>query len=219
MTARSSFGRASFRWPQNPVDSTVKIGGHKIRLKLPFWGIPEIFAFAVTTAHEDTSRARTTGQLDVAMAIADNEGSMQVDGVLLGSALEHARLWLAAIAAIGRSVRAVVYGVEMGPGGFELLGHEFMDRVYQRFRKIAAADARLVCHHNHSEPSPIQAANGISNTRQDTKSADVIQVADFFGNGAVAIEKNRGAEYADVRQNAPPSTISTVARPLLRRRA
>lgn len=193
----------------------MKIGGHKIRLKLPFWGIPEIFAFAVTTAHEDTSRARTTGQLDVAMAIADNEGSMQIDGVLLGSALEHACLWLAAIAAIGRIVRAIVYGVEMGALGFELPGHEFMDRMYQRFRKIAAADARLIGHHNHSEPCLIQEANGVSNPRQDTKSADVIQVADFFGNGAVAIEKNCGAERAAFRQEAPPASG---ARRLRRRR-
>jgi hypothetical protein len=200
------------------VNSISEIGGDKIRLNLPFWDIPEIFAFAVTTAHEDASRARTTGQLDVAMAIADNEGSMQVDGVLLGSALEHARLWLATIAAIGRSVRAVVYGVEMGTGGFELPSHQFMHRVYQRFRKIAAADAGLVCHHNHSEPSLIQAANGISNTRQDTKSADVIHVADFFGNGAVAIEKNCGAASTGIRQDAPPPMKSSVARRLRRRR-
>jgi len=115
-------------------------------------------------------------------------------------------------------VRAVVYGVEMGAAGCELLGHEFMDRVYQRFRKIASADARLICHHNHNEPSLIQAPNGISNMRQDTKSADVIQVADFFGNGAVAIEKNCGAESAGFRQDAPPSMKSSVARRLRRSR-
>jgi hypothetical protein len=218
MTARSSFGRASFRGPQDPVDSISKIGGDKIRLKLPFWDIPEILAFAVTTAHEDTSRACTTGQLDVAMAIADNEGSVQIDGVLPRSALEHAGLGLAAIAAIGRIVRAVVYGVEMGAGGCKLPSHEFMDRVYQRFRKIAAADARLIGHHKHSEPGLIQEANGVSNTRQDTKSADVIQVADFFGNGAVAIEKNCGAERAGFRQDAPPPLKSSVARRLRRLR-
>jgi hypothetical protein len=200
------------------VHGISQIGGDKIRLKLPFWGIPEVFAFAVTTAHEDTLRARTTGKLDVAMAVADNKGLVQIDGVLLGSAPKHACFWLAAIAAIGRIVRAVVYGVEMGAGGFELPDHEFMDRVYQRFRKIAAADARLICHHNHSEPSLIQEANGISNTGQDTKSAEVIQVADFFGNGAVAIEKNCGAESAGFRQDAPPSMKSSVARRLRRRR-
>jgi len=218
MTARCFLRGASFRWPQDPVSGFSKIGGDKIGLKLPSRDIPEIFAFAVTTAHEDTSRARTTGQLDVAMAIADNEGALQVDGVLLGGALEHAGLWLSAIAAIGGIVRAVVYGVEMGAGGFELPDHEFMDRVYQRFRKIAAADARLICHYNHREPRLIQAANGISNTRQDTKSAHVIQVADFFGYGAVAIEKNCRAEGAGIRQDAPPPMKSTVARRLRRRR-
>jgi hypothetical protein len=46
----------------------------------------------------------------------------------------------------------------------------------------------------------------------------VIQVADFFGNGAVAIEKNCRAESAGFRQDAPPSMKSSVARRLGRRR-
>jgi hypothetical protein len=50
--------------------------------------------------------------------------------MLAGGAVEHACLRLAAIASVGRSVRAIVYGVQMSVGGFELLGHEFMDRVY-----------------------------------------------------------------------------------------
>jgi hypothetical protein len=185
------------------VNSIRKVGGDKIRLKLPLWSVPEIFAFTVTSAHQDTARSRATGKLDVAVAIADDEGAMQVDGVLAGSALEHTCLWFAAVATVGRCVRAIVYGVEMGAGGFELLGHKFMDRVYQRFRKIAAANAGLICHNNHREPSLIQAANGIGHMRQDTKSADVIQVADLFRNGAVTIDKNGGAESPGFSQGTP----------------
>jgi hypothetical protein len=200
------------------VNSIRKISGDKIRLKLPLWGVPEIFAFTITSAHQDTARSRVAGKLDVAVAIADDEGAVQGDGVLAGSALEHACLWLATVATVGRCVRAVVYGVEMGAGRFELLGHEFMDRVYQRFRKIAAANAGLICHNNHRKPSLIQAANRIGDMRQDTKSADVIQVADFFGDGAVAIEKNGGVESAGFRQDVPPWTKSTAARRLRQRR-
>ena len=86
----------------------------------------------------------------------------------------------------------------------------------KRFREIAAANARLICHHDHRQTGFVQAADGIRNMRQDTKSADMIQVADFFGNGAVAIEKNGGARSAGFRQDAPPSTKSIAARRLRR---
>ncbi len=106
----------------------------------------------------------------------------------------------------------------MSAGGFELLGHEFMDRVYERFWKVAPANAGLVGYHNYGQLCVVQTAYGVRYAWQDTKSADVIQVADFFGDGAVAIEENGGAERAGVRQGAPPSTKSNVARRLRRRR-
>jgi hypothetical protein len=199
------------------VNSIGKVGGDKIRLKLPLWGIPQIFTFAVAGAHQNTASASAAGQLDVAVAIADDEGTMQVDSVFAGGPIEHSCLRLAAIAAIGGSVRAIVYGVKMGAVGFELLGHEFMDCLHKRFRKILAADARLICYHDNGHSGLIQAANGLRDMRQDTKSADMIQVADFFGDSTVAIEKNSWPERAGFRQGAPRSMKSTVAR-LLRRR-
>ncbi len=83
--------------------------------------------------------------------------------------------------------------------GRELLGHKFVNRVYKRFRKIASANTGLICHNNHREPSFIQPANRIGDMRQDTKSADMIQVSDFFGNGAVTIKKNGGTERAGIQ--------------------
>ena len=201
------------------MNSVGKVGGDKIRLKLPLWGIPEVFTFAVTGAHQNTAGSGAAGQLDVTVAIADDEGAMQVYGVFAGGPLEHSRLRLAAIAAISRSVRAIVYGVKMGAGGFELLGHEFMDRVHKRFRKVLAADAGLICYHDDGHSGFVQAANGLRDMRQDTKSADVIQVADFFGDGAVAIEKNGWSERAGFKQGAPRSMKSTVARLLRQRQA
>jgi len=191
-----------------------EVGGDKIRLKLPLWGVPEMLAFAVASPHEDTARACAASKFDVAVTIADDEGAKQVDGVLPCGAVKHACLWLAAVAAVGRRVRAVVYGVEMCAGGFELLGHEFMNRVHKRFRKIAAADTGLICYDNYGQSGFVQAANSIRYVWQDTKSADVIQVADFFGDGAVAVEKNRGTERASVRQGAPPPTKSSGVRRL-----
>lgn len=89
----------------------------------------------------------------------------------------------------------------------------------KRFRKVAAANAGLICHDYHGQTGLVQATNGIRDTRQDTKSAYMIQVADFIANGSVAIEKNRGPRWAGFRQDAPPSTKSIAARPLRQRRA
>ena len=107
----------------------------------------------------------------------------------------------------------------MGTCGCELLSHEFVDRLYKRFRKVAAADAGLIRDDNHGQTGFIQSADGFRDTGQDTKSADVIQVADLFGNSAVAIEKNGGTERAGFRQDAPPARKSNGARRLRRRRA
>jgi hypothetical protein len=38
--------------------------------------------------------------------------------------------------------------------------------------------------------------------------AGIIQVADFFGDGAVPIEKNGGAQQYGLRQNAPPRRLA-----------
>jgi hypothetical protein len=50
------------------------------------------------------------------------------------------------------------------------------------------------------------------------KSADVIQVANFFRDGSVAIEKNGGPERSGFKQDAPLTTKSNVERRLRRRR-
>ena len=71
--------------------------------------------------------------------------------------------------------------------GRELLGHKFVDRVDKRFRKVASANSRLIGHYDYGHSSFIQPADGFSDTRQNTQSADMIQVSDFFGNSAVAI--------------------------------
>ena len=71
--------------------------------------------------------------------------------------------------------------------GGELLSHKFVNRVYKRFWKVASSNAGLVRDDDHGHASFVQAANGIGHTGQDTESVDMIQVADFFAKGAVAI--------------------------------
>jgi hypothetical protein len=106
-----SFGSASFRLPQDPMNSVGKIGGDKIRLYRPMRSIPKVFALTVTRAHQDAASTGPVGKRNVSMTIANNEGLMQVDGMLQGRAIKHPRIWLAAIAAFVRGVRTRVNSI------------------------------------------------------------------------------------------------------------
>src|SRR5437899_6971279 len=81
--------------------------------------------------------------------------------------------------------------------------HAFVNIVHQRFRKVAASHARLVGDHDDGHSSLVQAANGRGCKRKHTKTVEMIQVADFFGDGAIAIEENGGAAGGGVRQKSP----------------
>lgn len=189
-----------------------KVGRDKIRLNEPFGRIPQVFAFAVAGANKDTARAHTVRKFDISAAVADDKGSLKVDGVFLRRLQEHAGSRLPAFATIGRGVRAIVNCLQMRALGAELLGQQFVDRMHERFREVSPSNARLICYQNDRQAGFIQAPNGFGHAGQDTKSADVIQVADLFGDGTVAIKKNGGANGGGVRQGAPPLLKSTVSR-------
>jgi hypothetical protein len=126
-----------------------KVGRDKIRLNEPFGRVPEVFAFAVAGANKDTARAHTARKFDITPAVTDDKGSLKVDGVFLRRLQEHARSRLPALATIGGGVRAIVNCVEMRALGAELLGHQFVDRMHERFRKVTPSNAGLICNHNH----------------------------------------------------------------------
>jgi hypothetical protein len=50
----------------------------------------------------------------------------------------------------------------------------------------------LIGDHENEKASLIKFADGRRREWKHTKTRNVIQVADFFGNGAIAIEKNGG---------------------------
>lgn len=69
--------------------------------------------------------------------------------------------------------------------------HPFVDFVHQRFRKIAAGHAGLIGNHDDEHPCLVQAANSFWCQGKHTKTVEMIQVTNFFGDGAVAIEEDR----------------------------
>ena len=92
--------------------------------------------------------------------------------------------------------------------------HAFVNIVHQRFRKIAAGHAGLVGDHDDRHSCLIQTADGRGCKRKHTKTVEMIQVADFFGDGAVAIEEDSGAAGGRIRQKAPrKGSIASRIRP------
>jgi hypothetical protein len=60
--------------------------------------------------------------------------------------------------------------------------------------------------------------NGLRSKRKHMKTADVIQVADFFGDGSVAIQENGGRKRDSFNQEPPPRNEASYGprpRPLL----
>jgi hypothetical protein len=61
----------------------------------------------------------------------------------------------------------------------------------------------LIGDYHHGDTSLIQAANGLGRKWKHTKTVKMIQVADFFGDGAIAIEEDGRAAGGGIRQRAP----------------
>jgi hypothetical protein len=143
------------------------------------------------------------GEFDVKVTIANHKGTAQVQGMLADRAFEHSEFRLAAIAAVGRSVWAIVNPFDTHTGGSKLLSHQFVNSVHKRLGKIATADAGLIRDHDNGQPGFIEAANGSRGKGKHTKSAHMIQVTNLFGDGAVAIDEDGGTACSWLRQGAP----------------
>ena len=60
--------------------------------------------------------SRAIRKRDITVTIPHDEGAMQIDGMLSGRTFQHSGVRLTTLTAIGRSVRAIVYGVKTSSG-------------------------------------------------------------------------------------------------------
>jgi hypothetical protein len=67
-----------------------------------------------------------------------------------------------------------------------------MDSVDERFWVVSASDSGLISDDKDEKATLVQFADGSRRKRKHIKTRNVIQVTDFFGNGAVTIEKDSG---------------------------
>src|ERR1700688_2227386 len=126
------------------------------------------------------------------MTVSDHERTRQVDAMFCGGLIQHARAGLSARASIARGMRAIIDAVQVCSGVRELLGHQLVDGMHQRFGIVSATDSGLIGNDKDEKATLVKFADGSRRKRKHTKTRNVIKVADFFGNGAVAIEKNGG---------------------------
>ena len=147
-------------------------------------------------------------QLDIAVTIADHKGTAQIQIVFAGGAVQHSRLRLAARTGIVTLVRTIVQRVDMGSFFGELRCHQFVNGMDQRVRKISAANAGLIGDHDGRIFRFIQPPDGRGDKGKHTKTADVIQVTDFFGDGSVAIEEDGWAKGCGFSQKPPPQNAT-----------
>ncbi len=149
------------------------------------------FAFAITGAHEDVARIRPAGQVHIAVAMLQRRPS-DAD---LWRAPEPRDPAIPSRLAGKHSRRPKCAGNSKSQRDAhprrELPRHEFVDRVHQRLREESATDAGLIVT-TMTGIRIVQSANGVRDEGKHTKTAHIIQVADLFGDGAIAIEKDRG---------------------------
>ena len=126
------------------------------------------------------------------MAVPDHERARQVDAMFSGGLIQHAGARFSARAGVGGSVRAIVDAIKMSSSVAQLSGHQIVHDVHERFRIVSTSDSGLIGDHENEKASLIKFADGSRRKWEHTKTRNVIQVADFLGNGAVAIEKNSG---------------------------
>ena len=93
-TERFFLPRASFRWPQNPVNGIGKVGGYKIRLNWPLCSVPKKFTFAVARPYQNTAGSGAIGKRDVTVTIPHDEGAVQIDGMLVRRTFQHSEFGL-----------------------------------------------------------------------------------------------------------------------------
>lgn len=193
---------------QNPIRGQLQIFDDGVGLPRPLAGVPGFFAAAVAGANENRFATGAKGQFHVAITIANNERAAKVDVMLAHGALDHARCRLATIANVGGTVRAIVNGVDMGALRLKFALHALIHLLYERLRKIATGHAGLVGNDNHSQARIVQAADDWPRKRKHTKSVEMIQVTDLFGDGAIAVEENGGLAKEKIRQKPPPEGAS-----------
>src|SRR5260370_8278607 len=146
-----------------------KVIGNKSGLRGPIGRVPCEFPLPIGGADANTAPTNISGKFDIAITIADHEGSPQIKTMLESRATHHAGARLSTVTVRRRRVRAVVDRIDRRTRFGEPPRHQFVHGVYQRFRKVAAADAGLIGDADHAGIRSVESAKCARGTGQNTK--------------------------------------------------
>ena len=138
---------------------------------------------------------------DVGAAVAHKHGCGEIKTVFLCRLKQHARFGLAAFA-ITTVVANAVLGVERRKvNGVQASGllrkrvaHGLHESVELRLGVEAAADACLVGNDDDGHAKRVGGADQIGGTRDEADVFELMKIAGFFVDDAVAVEKERGPQ-------------------------
>ncbi len=127
--------------------------------------------------------------------------------------LQHAGLRLAARARIVFFMRTIVQCVDMRITFGQLHCHQFVNSGDQRFRKVPVGDPGLIGDHNDRQLRSIELPDCLRSKWKHTKTAYIVQVANFFGDGSVAVKEDRRTQRCSFSQKPPPRHAASHAPP------
>jgi hypothetical protein len=90
-------------------------------------------------------------------------------------------------------VRTEIDGVEMCPARIHLRRDLRVHRVDHRLREVSAGDPGLVGDENGEEGTAIHEPDGLDGEGEQPEPREMVHVADFLGEGAVAVDEDRAA--------------------------
>jgi len=125
----------------------------------------------------------------------------------LPQAAPHARLGLAAAAAVLGRVRAVGHGFEGHAVGREQFGQPLLHGLEILQGVVAASDARLVGDHEQAEAPGGQPGQGLARAGHQLHQGRVVQVVLFHDDGAVAVDEHVSQARHGVLPGMPVRTF------------
>src|SRR5262249_52594092 len=91
-------------------------------------------------------------------------------------------------------VRTIVIRVDTRAAGGQQPGHPSMDVLDDRLGKKAPREARLIAHHHDGEAGAIERLDRGNGPREQRHAIGAVEIADFFDDGAIAVEEDRALE-------------------------
>ena len=91
---------------------------------------------------------------------------------------------------------AVINSIKLRAATRKITGHPLVHCLHHLFREVSARDSSLIGDDDSEPTVGIQYLDGVGGVRKSAKARSVVNVTDFLGNRAVAIDENRSPHFS-----------------------